>query len=535
MKKIISIFLTLVILSGLCVSVSAQEEYDGYAYGSYAYGGTLIFYSRVSIYDLENVEKLTIQVNYNPKTITAPTIKAPEYFSVTEDRSDGRITLTITEGNGIYENEKFDIAFDVLDKNLRREDTGFLVTAKALFKDGSEKELKIKNNVEVYIDEPTGFMPPDEITIRSDKMFFINNDTITFSIPVHPIDNAEKIRVKFICDKNLFSISEIKADKDLSYISDATEDGYSITYNNPQTDKGNLDITFSITGTGRITFFINCFRITETGEESEINRYAEIPFTQIYNPEEITRIILSDRFELYRDGDTLYFPFTMTEKDFEGEFYSTAGKYGVCLAYMAGSNGYSDRTVATGEEIIAYTGGTVSDRIKICIMGDINCSGSVTSADARLALRHSAQLEKLEDIKASVADADRNGEINAADARMILRVAAELEKFKNSEKTVFEGEEFVVEKLKNAGSGAYNWKCTVSDETAFEITDTIAPPEGVEIKPGTPFEQTFKFKALKAGVYNVHFELIASWEEKSIDEFEFTVVVCLDEPFVGEK
>lgn len=63
------------------------------------------------------------------------------------------------------------------------------------------------------------------------------------------------------------------------------------------------------------------------------------------------------------------------------------------------------------------------------ILGDIDCDGRITAADARQTLRHSAGVEKLDDMVLSVADVNKDGKVNAADARAILRCAANIEKF----------------------------------------------------------------------------------------------------------
>ena len=61
-------------------------------------------------------------------------------------------------------------------------------------------------------------------------------------------------------------------------------------------------------------------------------------------------------------------------------------------------------------------------------MGDVNGDSRVTSADARLVLRVSVQLETLSD-DAALAAADYNGDghITSADARLILRAAVGLD------------------------------------------------------------------------------------------------------------
>ncbi|MBR5497642.1 MAG: dockerin type I repeat-containing protein [Clostridia bacterium] len=58
--------------------------------------------------------------------------------------------------------------------------------------------------------------------------------------------------------------------------------------------------------------------------------------------------------------------------------------------------------------------------------GDVNCDGTVTASDARSALRISAGLDTPADDIRALADFDSNGKVTAADARKILRIAAGL-------------------------------------------------------------------------------------------------------------
>ena len=60
--------------------------------------------------------------------------------------------------------------------------------------------------------------------------------------------------------------------------------------------------------------------------------------------------------------------------------------------------------------------------------GDLDDTGDVTAADARLALRAAVGLDKLSAEQALSADADHSGDLSAADARLILRAAVGLEK-----------------------------------------------------------------------------------------------------------
>ena len=62
-------------------------------------------------------------------------------------------------------------------------------------------------------------------------------------------------------------------------------------------------------------------------------------------------------------------------------------------------------------------------------LGDVDQNGSITTADARLALRRAVDLEKYEpdSIEYRACDSDRNGKITTNDARMILRAAIGME------------------------------------------------------------------------------------------------------------
>lgn len=70
------------------------------------------------------------------------------------------------------------------------------------------------------------------------------------------------------------------------------------------------------------------------------------------------------------------------------------------------------------------------------VKGDVDADGSVSSADARLALRYAVGLEVPTEDQKLLADYDENGTIDAADARSILRVAVGLDSDKEDEKPV---------------------------------------------------------------------------------------------------
>ena len=65
----------------------------------------------------------------------------------------------------------------------------------------------------------------------------------------------------------------------------------------------------------------------------------------------------------------------------------------------------------------------------LSFFGDVDLDGKITARDARITLRASALLEKLDSVRFLAADLDGNGRITAAEARRILRVSAKLDAF----------------------------------------------------------------------------------------------------------
>ncbi|MBR5233749.1 MAG: hypothetical protein IKW03_06035 [Clostridia bacterium] len=75
------------------------------------------------------------------------------------------------------------------------------------------------------------------------------------------------------------------------------------------------------------------------------------------------------------------------------------------------------------------TESTTKEPEKTYEKGDVNLSGSITAADARIILKASSQLEELDAQKKDLADYNSDGKVTAADARYVLRVSAKLDPF----------------------------------------------------------------------------------------------------------
>lgn len=72
------------------------------------------------------------------------------------------------------------------------------------------------------------------------------------------------------------------------------------------------------------------------------------------------------------------------------------------------------------------------------VVGDMNDSGKMNSADARLLLRYSAKLETIDDAHLAMADLNYDGKVNSGDARILLRAAAKLEDLEHYNNYYFE-------------------------------------------------------------------------------------------------
>ncbi len=70
---------------------------------------------------------------------------------------------------------------------------------------------------------------------------------------------------------------------------------------------------------------------------------------------------------------------------------------------------------------------SVLSEYTVIVLGDVDGNGEIQSADARLALRASVSLEKIEGVYKIAADTDNNNELTATDARTILRKSVGLE------------------------------------------------------------------------------------------------------------
>ncbi len=88
----------------------------------------------------------------------------------------------------------------------------------------------------------------------------------------------------------------------------------------------------------------------------------------------------------------------------------------------------ADALVGTGSKVqVLDKDGNVLSEYDVVIKADVNGDATITAADARLTLRASASLDKIEGVYKLAANYNGDSDITAADARMILRKSAGLE------------------------------------------------------------------------------------------------------------
>ena len=119
--------------------------------------------------------------------------------------------------------------------------------------------------------------------------------------------------------------------------------------------------------------------------------------------------------------------FESGEKEYDDKTLARTDEYSLSLeakTYILKIDGYGDWHDRKG--MYSLSVGAVKPSF---LLGDVDFSGDVTSADARLTLRRSVGLEEFTELQMLAGDVDFNKEITSADARLILRCSVGLEKF----------------------------------------------------------------------------------------------------------
>lgn len=95
------------------------------------------------------------------------------------------------------------------------------------------------------------------------------------------------------------------------------------------------------------------------------------------------------------------------------------------------SIGDGNSVLFSGEFICAADGNSVKDIGIICVFGDIDGNGRVTTADARAILRCALSLDSLSVVQRFASDCNNDGKVSSKDARTVLRAALKLDSISN--------------------------------------------------------------------------------------------------------
>lgn len=376
--------------------------------------------------------------------------------------------------------------------------------------------------------------------VYQDGLYYIYGEEIIIEPKVYDIglDEIYKGVVVYLdCNKEVFEYvgTPLGTIENIVRYSE-TNTGYmaEIIWTNPSAIPLYATFTMKVVGKDNPDVSVRAFKVTQDKKLEEMNISFDLPENKVHEKTDIPQIITSPQPPVFSykntnftDSDTLYLFEPCSPEQIKTMLKSTVDGYEV--KYMPYNNENTDY-VRNNDRFVLEFEGRICDKIQIIVIGDMTNDGIITSADARLVLRKSAQLDYEVFPYGTHGDVNFDSKTTAADARMILRVAAQLDFFRLADLTVWQNQPYKVGPLVSASDGGYLWRCTVSEENAIEITEIIEqsvdntgkPPE--EIVVGAPVLQTFVLKPLKQGRFEVKFELIRPWETAPIKEFGFTIV-----------
>ncbi len=373
---------------------------------------------------------------------------------------------------------------------------------------------------------------PPEIYLTAPNQHYVAGEEITFEmkIPEDVIKDVVYVQLFIDCNTDVLKFRTAEQSKGELTVTE-TEKGYTIDFypwfmaTNTETFRATLTFYVSEGDIDVNAHALLQYRDSETTREAVLVK--DLPDNTVLSADEEPRLIIQGELAIYRKGDTIYLPYSITKSELRSKIRSTHKEYPADYKVLYNTD---TEYALTGDELSVSFDGRQGETVRICILGDADRNGIVNAADARKTLRYAAKLESFPEDFSEGCDLDNVAGASAGDARKILRIAAKIDTFDPPEFTIKQGEEFTISKLFNAGSGAYNWRCIVSDGRAFEIFETSTPPAPEDFKPGTPYEHTFTLKALKPGTYDIRFELVPVYDDKPIDEFSFSLDVYIDVP-----
>lgn len=543
MKKILSLILVLVMLAGLCVCGFAQENEGNYIvleFSDMKYDANQtdnnIWFSIELVGEYEDCSRICLKFDYDESVLKSGWYAddGTSDYILRWSESDLNILSSFSDD---VSDKRFYSGFTALGSGVH----DLSVQAVMHYKDFSKNEQNIEVVINGLSEEVADATTYGSKVTFPEVMYFDaqsnGNEANTFSVDVSARDIA---LYEYACVEVAFNPEVLEYEtscftEDVLYSKDFTTTENSVcfkaTFNDIYHDRdnsifanesGSATHIFKIKGTGNPDISVSAYAVDLNGDRVELTVDLNDFYGEVLDKSELKFLEGTNAFD-YISSDIFILNRTMPTKDIFRYFSSTCkviDKDGIELM--------SQDNIPTGAKIVTlYQNRYIIDEQQIIVLGDVNCDGNVTAADARKILRISSDLEFTTEhwFSYEAADCDGKNGITASDARLALRVAAGIDSFAAHVIEMNVGESIEISPLKNAGSGSYNWACTVSQEKGLTVVDEINPPENVEIKPGTPFEWTFTVTADEAGMYTLHFELVRSWNEEVADEFDITVIV----------
>ncbi|MBR5234215.1 MAG: protease inhibitor I42 family protein [Clostridia bacterium] len=376
-----------------------------------------------------------------------------------------------------------------------------------------------------------------EIVLTAPYQYYTSGEEITFDVSIRAdkVYTLDYAKLFIDCNKDVLKFErEIEYSDNLrtEFTLSETETGYVITFVFKDFEKSDVIISFESfvfsVSEGDPAVTTSAVLKYKNEKERKAVLVSELPVNDVFEADEIPHLVLSGDLELFRKDGVIYLPFSIRKSDLINRISSSVDDYKVTYKTVFNKEcGYA----LTNDELYIEFNGSVSERVRICILGDADYNGIVNAADARKTLRYAAKLESFPEHFSEGCDFNGNLIPEASDARKILRISAKLDSFMPVEVKASVNVPYEFGTLVSLSDAGYLWRCTVSDENAFDITEdsrpsvdnTGKPPE--EIIDGASELQMFTLTPKKTGVYKITFEHARPWNNEMLEKFSFVMIV----------
>ena len=370
MKKILCVFLAIMMLTGLTLPVFAQEkDVVSINYNARDAVDSVLFYKfnnpdklnwfafSVTVYDIKKIDYIYVNVDYDKEMFDFLKVEFPAIGGVSISHDDTQTGMCVKFD---CKEELLDFSDDIINRsasiqfNVKKPGkVDFKITAYGIDLKGNRVDLDVE-----FENVITEIKSENNLELNFGSMFFKpdanDNNFMWIDLNLNgKYHNVDKFIIHFTADKNILGISN-------PYSGDAHLD-YFVSWQETDIGYDQIISSYNVDDYSQIHYYTNF--IKKQAGIHNLSATAEV---------------------IYKDGTTENIHVDMSGLE---------------------------------EKILDYS---------LISKGDVNCDGTVTASDARSALRISAGLDTPADDIRALADFDSNGKVTAADARKILRIAAGL-------------------------------------------------------------------------------------------------------------